>query len=84
MDLMKYLSHITTVPGTSGYEKQVAEEFAKLFAPFCDEVTVDGTQSMIGVKHGTGNGWQSRNNKEGGERQWPENSIRQQKKSFKK
>ena len=56
MDLMKYLSHITTVPGTSGYEAQVAEEFAKLFAPFCDEVTVDKTQSMIGVKRGKGNG----------------------------
>ena len=56
MDLMKYLSHITTVPGTSGYEAQVAEEFANLFAPFCDEVTVDKTQSMIGVKRGKGNG----------------------------
>jgi len=52
MDLMKYLSHITTVPGTSGYEKQVAEEFARLFAPLCDEVNVDETQSMIGIQRG--------------------------------
>ena len=56
MDMMKYLSHITTVPGTSGYEAEVAAEFARLFAPFCDEVTVDGTQSVIGVKKGRKNG----------------------------
>ena len=56
MDLMKYLSHITGVPCTSGYESEVAQEFARLFAPFCDEVTVDGTQSMIGVKRGRKNG----------------------------
>lgn len=56
MDLMKYLSHITTVPGTSGYEAQAAEEFARLFAPLCDEITVDETQSVIGVKHGKGGG----------------------------
>ena len=56
MDLMKYLSHITTVPGTSGYEAQVAEEFARLFAPLCDEVNVDQTQSMIGVQRGRKSG----------------------------
>jgi len=56
MDLMKYLSHITTVPGTSGYEAQAAQEFAKLFAPLCDTVTVNETQSMIGVQKGKENG----------------------------
>jgi len=56
MDLMKYLSHITTVPGTSGYEAQVAQAFMRLFSPLCDEVTVDETQSMIGVQRGKGNG----------------------------
>ena len=56
MDLMKYLSHITTVPGTSGYETPVAEVFAKAFAPYCDEVTVDHNQSVIAVRRGSGKG----------------------------
>lgn len=56
MDLMKYLSHITTVPGTSGYELPVAQAFARLFEPLCDKVTVDGTQSMVGVQLGEKHG----------------------------
>ena len=56
MDLMKYLSNITTVPGTSGYEAPVAQAFESLFAPLCDEVTVDGTQSMVGVQLGEKHG----------------------------
>lgn len=56
MDLMKYLSNITTVPGTSGYEAPVAQAFESLFAPLCDEVTVDGTQSMVGVQLGKKHG----------------------------
>ena len=56
MDLIKYLSNITTVPGTSGFEAPVAQEFERLFAPLCDEVTVDGTQSMVGVQLGEKHG----------------------------
>ena len=56
MDLMKYLSHITAVPGLSGYETPVASEFAKLFEPLCDAVTVDETQSIVGVQLGEKHG----------------------------
>ena len=56
MDLIKYLSHITAVPGLSGYETPVACEFAKLFEPLCDAVTVDETQSMVGVQLGEKHG----------------------------
>ena len=56
MDLMKYLSNITTVPGTSGFEAPVAQAFESLFAPLCDEVTVDRTQSMVGVQLGDKHG----------------------------
>lgn len=50
MDYMKFLSHITTVPGTSGYEEPVAQEFARAFAPYCDEAYVDAMSSVIAVQ----------------------------------
>ena len=56
MDYLKFLSGITTVPGTSGYEAPVAEAFAGAFAPFCDEVRIDGSQSVIAVQRGSGKG----------------------------
>ena len=36
MDYLKFLSEVTTVPGTSGYELPVAQAFARLFAPLAD------------------------------------------------
>ena len=56
MDYLKFLSEITTVPGTSGHEAPVAEAFAGAFAPFCDEVRIDGSQSVIAVQRGSGKG----------------------------
>ena len=56
MNYLEFLSHVTTVPGTSGYEAPVAEVFARAFEPYCDEVTVDHTQSVIAVQRGSGKG----------------------------
>ena len=56
MDYLKFLSGITTVPGTSGHEAPVAKAFAGAFAPFCDEVRIDGSQSVIAVQRGSGKG----------------------------
>lgn len=56
MDYFKFLSHVTTVPGTSGYEAPVAGVFAREFAPYCDEVTIDHNQNVIAVQRGSGKG----------------------------
>ena len=56
MDYLKFLSHVTTVPGTSGYEGAVAGVFAHAFEPYCDEVTVDHNQNVIAVQRGSGKG----------------------------
>jgi len=51
MDFFKYLSHITTIPGRSGYEAPVAKEFANLFAEYCDEVKTDAMGSAVAFQH---------------------------------
>jgi len=56
MDYLKFLSEVTTVPGTSGYEMPVAGVFARAFELYCDEVTVDHTQSVIALQRGSGKG----------------------------
>ena len=56
MDYLKFLTDITTVPGTSGYESPVAEELARVFAPYCDEVTIDQNRNVIAVQRGSGKG----------------------------
>ena len=56
MDFLSFLSHITTVPGLSGYEASVAGAFARAFEPYCDEVTIDPMGSVIAVKRGTQGG----------------------------
>ena len=56
MNYFDFLSHLTTVPGTSGYEMPVAAEFARAFEPYCDEVTIDRNQSVIAVQRGSGRG----------------------------
>jgi len=56
MNYLEFLSHITTVPGTSGYESPVAGEFVRAFAPYCDEIAIDKNQSVIGVQRGSGKG----------------------------
>lgn len=52
MDFLAFLSHITTVPGTSGYEAPVAGAFARAFEPYCDEVTIDPMGSVVAVQRG--------------------------------
>ena len=56
MDYLAFLSRITTVPGTSGYEQPVAEALKKDFAPYCDEVRIDHNQSVIAIQRGSGKG----------------------------
>ncbi|MBE5799241.1 MAG: M42 family metallopeptidase [Clostridiales bacterium] len=56
MNYFEFLSHVTTIPGTSGYETPVAGVFARAFEPYCDEVTVDHNQSVIAVQRGNGKG----------------------------
>ena len=56
MDFLAFLSHITTVPGTSGYEAPVAGAFARAFEPYCDEVHVDPAGNVVAVQRGTGGG----------------------------
>lgn len=56
MNYLDFLSHVTTVPGTSGYEAPVAGVFACAFEPYCDEVTVDHNQNVIAVQRGSGKG----------------------------
>ncbi|MBR4039663.1 MAG: M42 family peptidase [Clostridia bacterium] len=56
MDYLKFLSHVTTVPGTSGFEAPVAGVFAQAFAPYCDEVHVDHHQSVVALQRGSGKG----------------------------
>ncbi|MBQ2991948.1 MAG: M20/M25/M40 family metallo-hydrolase [Clostridia bacterium] len=54
MDFFGFLEHITTVPGTSGYEAQAAGAFARVFRPYCDEVHIDAMNSVVAVKRGRG------------------------------
>ena len=54
MDFLKFLEHITTVPGTSGYEAPVAGAFARAFEPYCDEVHVNAMNTVIAVQRGCG------------------------------
>ncbi|MBQ7785593.1 MAG: hypothetical protein IJ381_05540 [Clostridia bacterium] len=54
MDFFSFLDHITTVPGTSGYEAPVAGAFARAFEPFCDEVSVNAMNTVIAVQKGNG------------------------------
>ena len=56
MDYLKFLSDITTVPGTSGYEAPVAGAFAREFEPYCDEIGIDPANSVIAVQRGSGKG----------------------------
>lgn len=56
MNYFDFLSHITTIPGTSGYESPVAGEFLRAFAPYCDEIAIDKNQSVIAVQRGSGKG----------------------------
>ena len=50
MDYLAFLSHITAIPGTSGYEQQAAGEFARAFAPYCDSVSVDEMGSVVAIQ----------------------------------
>ena len=56
MDYFKFLSDITTVPGTSGYEAPVAGAFARAFEPYCDETVIDRAGSVIALQRGAGKG----------------------------
>ena len=50
MDFLKFLSHVTTVPGLSGFEMPAAEAFKRAFEPYCDEVSVDMMGSVLAVQ----------------------------------
>jgi len=52
MDFFSLISHITTVPGLSGYEAPVAGAFARAFEPYCDEVKIDPMGSVIALQRG--------------------------------
>ena len=52
MDFFEFLDHITTVPGTSGYEAPAAGAFARAFEAYCDEVSVDAMNSVVAVQRG--------------------------------
>ncbi len=54
MDFLKFLSHITTVPGASGFEAEVAGAFVRAFAPYCDEVYADNMGSAVCIQRGNG------------------------------
>lgn len=47
MDLKKFLSEVTAIGGTPGYERPAAEYIAKEFEPLCDEVTIDRLNNVI-------------------------------------
>lgn len=53
-ELFSFLKEITAVPGTSGYEQPVAQAIADAFAPYCDEVKVDGVGSVLARQRGKG------------------------------
>lgn len=50
MDYFKFLAHITTVPGASGFEAQAAGEFARAFEPHCDSVEIDAMGSVVAMQ----------------------------------
>lgn len=47
------LNKILTVPGVSGREEEAASLVAGLFEPYCDQVTIHRTHSVIGYKKAT-------------------------------
>jgi len=49
-----FLREVVALPGVTGNEGAVALYIAKAFEPYCDEVTVDGLNSVIGHIKGTG------------------------------
>lgn len=50
MDVLKFLTDITTIPGRSGYETEAAAAFARAFAPYCDDVQMDAMGSVVAVQ----------------------------------
>ena len=54
MDLKTFLSEATTIGGTPGYERPVAEYIAGAFEPLCDEVTVDLLYNVVAKLGKTG------------------------------
>lgn len=56
METFDFLKTITSIPGTSGNEMQVAGALKDAFLPYCDEALVDDMGSMTAVQRGTGKG----------------------------
>ena len=50
MDLKTYLTEVTAISGTPGFERPVAEYIAKVFEPLADEVTIDQFSNVIARK----------------------------------
>ena len=53
-EIIDFITEITALPGTSGYEQPVAEAICAAFAPFCDDAHVDGMGSVIARQKGKG------------------------------
>ena len=49
-----FLRQVTALPGLSGNEGEVARFIAEAFRPYCDEVTIDPLNSVIGHIRGNG------------------------------
>ena len=53
-EIIAFLKEITAVPGTSGYERPVAEALCRAFSPYCDSVQIDGVGSVVARQPGKG------------------------------
>lgn len=53
-EIIEFISKITAMPGTSGYEQPVAEAVRGAFLPFVDEVKIDAVGSVVARQKGKG------------------------------
>ena len=56
MDLDKLLIELCKTAGAPGYEAERSLVVRKLFAEFCDDVSIDKLGNVIGLRRGTGHG----------------------------
>ncbi len=54
MDIEKFLSEATKLPGTPGFEAGVNKYIAEAIRPFADDVRIDNMQNVIATKAGEG------------------------------
>ena len=51
-DLINILKTLSDMRGVSGFEYKIEDKVKELFAPFLDEVYVNNSGSVVGVKRG--------------------------------